>query len=112
MSDGARLHELWASALSDAANTLKGLVGSSGWVRVSSSNGGNGSLHKKGNVFRAVIEIDEGTCPGVDEWRALFSSPELRKEWDVMTDKVQVLEVLDPATRVVKTDYALGWPAK
>ncbi|CEL56375.1 hypothetical protein RSOLAG1IB_07761 [Rhizoctonia solani AG-1 IB] len=111
MSDGARLHELWASALSDAANTLKGLVGSSGWVRVSSSNGGNGSLHKKGNVFRAVIEIDEGTCPGVDEWRALFSSPELRKEWDVMTDKVQVLEVLDPATRVVKTDYALGWPA-
>ncbi|KAJ1306404.1 hypothetical protein OPQ81_007409 [Rhizoctonia solani] len=111
MSDGARLHELWASALSDAANTLKSLVGSSGWVRVSTSNGGNGSLHKKGNVFRAVIEIEEGGSPGIDEWRAVFSSPELRKEWDVMTDKVQVLEVLDPATRVVKTDYALGWPA-
>ncbi|KAG8690445.1 hypothetical protein FRC11_011535 [Ceratobasidium sp. 423] len=111
MSDGARLHELWASALSDAANTLKSLVGSSGWVRVSTNNGGNGSLHKKGNVFRAVIEIDEGGYPGIDEWRAVFSSPELRKEWDVMTDKVQVLEVLDPATRVVKTDYALGWPA-
>ncbi|CAE6470350.1 unnamed protein product [Rhizoctonia solani] len=111
MSDGARLHELWASALSDAASTLKSLVGSNGWVRVSTSNGGNGSLHKKGNVFRAVIEIDEGGCPGIDEWRAVFSSPELRKEWDVMTDKVQVLEVLDSATRVVKTDYALGWPA-
>ncbi|CAE6427256.1 unnamed protein product, partial [Rhizoctonia solani] len=111
MSDGARLHELWASALSDAATTLKGLVGSNGWVRVSTSNSGNGSLHKKGSVFRVVIEIDEGGCPGIDEWRAVFSSPELRKEWDVMTDKVQVLEVLDPATRVVKTDYALGWPA-
>ncbi|KAF8677671.1 START domain [Rhizoctonia solani] len=111
MSDGARLHELWASALSDAATTLKSLVGSNGWVRVSTSNGGNGSLHKKGNVFRAVMEIDEGGCPGVDEWRAIFSSPELRKEWDVMTDKVHVLEVLDPATRVIKTDYALGWPA-
>ncbi|KAH7326886.1 hypothetical protein B0J17DRAFT_710152 [Rhizoctonia solani] len=111
MSDGARLHELWASALSDAATTLKNLVGSNGWVRVSTSNGGNGSLHKKGNVFRAVIEIDEGACPGIDEWRAVFSSPEMRKEWDVMTDKVQVLEALDPATRVVKTDYALGWPA-
>ncbi|QRW16704.1 start domain-containing protein [Rhizoctonia solani] len=104
MSDGARLHELWASALSDAATTLKSLVGSNGWVRVSTSNGGNGSLHKKGNVFRAVMEIDEGGCPGVDEWRAIFSSPELRKEWDVMTDKVHVLEVLDPATRVIKTD--------
>ncbi|KAF8746771.1 START domain [Rhizoctonia solani] len=111
MSDGARLHELWASALSDAATTLKSLVGSNGWVRVSTSNGGNGSLHKKGNVFRAMMEIDEGRCPGVDEWRAIFSSPELRKEWDVMTDKVHVLEVLDPATRVIKTDYALGWPA-
>ncbi|KAB5592539.1 hypothetical protein CTheo_4006 [Ceratobasidium theobromae] len=111
MSDGARLHALWTSALSDAAATLKDLLGSNGWVRVNASNANNGSLHKKGNVLRAIIEIEEELHPGADDWRAVFSAPELRKEWDMMVDKVQVLEVLDPYTRVVKTDYALGWPA-
>jgi hypothetical protein len=81
-------------------------------VRVNASNANTGSLHKKGSVFRAVMEIEEEMHPGIDDWRAVFGSPELRKEWDMMVDKVQVLEVLDPNTRVIKTDYALGWPAK
>ncbi|QRV88538.1 start domain-containing protein [Ceratobasidium sp. AG-Ba] len=113
MSDGARLHELWATALDDASATLKTLAGtSSGWVRVGGT--GPASVHKKGAVLRVVQDIEgdeEAGIPDVDDWRAVFGSPELRKEWDGMVDKAQVLEVVDSNTRVSKTDYVLGWPA-
>ncbi|KAG8693421.1 hypothetical protein FRC08_009116 [Ceratobasidium sp. 394] len=113
MSDGARLHEGWASALDDAAATLRTLLGaSSGWVRV----GGTSpvTMHKKGSVLRVVLDVQgdpEAGIPSMEDWRAVFSVPELRKEWDPMVDKAQVLEVIDSSTRVSKTDYALGWPA-
>ncbi|KAG9089645.1 hypothetical protein FS749_001178 [Ceratobasidium sp. UAMH 11750] len=113
MSDGARLHEGWASALDDAVATLKTLLGtSSGWVRV----GGTSpvTMHKKGSVLRVVLDAEEDPeagIPSMEDWRAVFSVPELRKEWDPMVDKAQVLEVIDSSTRVSKTDYALGWPA-
>ncbi|KAG9087573.1 hypothetical protein FS749_002834 [Ceratobasidium sp. UAMH 11750] len=113
MSDGARLHEGWASALDDAAATLKTLLGaSSGWVKV----GGTSpvTMHKKGSVLRVVLDAEgdpEAGVPSMEDWRAVFSVPELRKEWDPMVDKAQVLEVIDSSTRVSKTDYALGWPA-
>ncbi|KAF8757832.1 START domain [Rhizoctonia solani] len=106
MSDGARLHELWASALSDAATTLKSLVGSNGWVRVSTSNGGNGSLHKKGNVFRAVMEIDEGGCPGVDEWRAIFSSPSYERN-GTPRDAITISRTVHDASTIIDISTSL-----
>ncbi|KAG8718152.1 hypothetical protein FRC09_013088 [Ceratobasidium sp. 395] len=71
-------------------------------------------MHKKGSVLRVVLDAEgdaEAGIPDVEDWRAVFGAPELRKEWDSLVDKAQVLEVLDSSTRVTKTDYALGWPA-
>jgi hypothetical protein len=100
--------------LEDAAGTLKTLLTtSSGWVRVSGT--GAAAMHKKGSMLRVVLDVEgdaDAGIPGVEDWRAAFGVPELRKEWDPMVDKAQLLEVLDSSTRVSKTDYALGWPAK
>ena len=103
-----RLHELWASALNDASSRLEELTKATGWTRVGPT------MHRKGAVLRAVIDVGGGDeqVPGIDDWRAVFGSPELRREWDPLVDKAQLLELLDPNTRVSKTDYALGWPAK
>jgi len=35
----------------------------------------------------------------------------VRGIWDKLVDKAAVIQVLDPQTRIVKTDFRLGWPA-
>ncbi|KAI0251479.1 hypothetical protein BJV78DRAFT_1361613 [Lactifluus subvellereus] len=37
---------------------------------------------------------------------------ELRQEWDPAVDGAVLLEMLDPTTRISKTNFTLGWPAK
>jgi hypothetical protein len=41
-----------------------------------------------------------------------LATPELRQEWDPAVDGAALLEMLDPTTRISKTNFTLGWPAK
>ena len=44
--------------------------------------------------------------------KAILATPELRKEWDPAVEKAQLLGMFDQATRIAKTNFTLGWPAR
>ena len=48
----------------------------------------------------------------LEPWRAVLTTPELRQEWDPAVDNAHLLEIFDRNTRISKTNYTLGWPAK
>ncbi|KAG9032644.1 hypothetical protein FRB95_001154 [Tulasnella sp. JGI-2019a] len=68
---------------------------------------------KGDDVLRVTLELPVEDGLGVLEtWKAVLTTPELRKEWDPTVDSAHVVETcFDPDTRIVKTDYRLGWPA-
>lgn len=95
---------------------------------------------KEGDVFRAVLDVQlapafprsssgpdpnsssssphptpasiSGSLASLDAWRAVLATPELRKEYDPAVQDGRIVEMFDPETRIAKTDFALGWPAK
>ncbi len=134
-----RLRQSWYSAL-DAAQTnfRQHLVShsASDWKRVHDPNSssptspkGKGKassvpqtsdviLHRKvtrsGNVYRAILDValGEDNPISLDSCKSVLASPELRKEWDPAVESAQLLEMCDQATRIVKTNFTLGWPAR
>ena len=68
---------------------------------------------KRGDLYRVMMDL-----PAVDgwqdleAWKAVFATPELRKDWDPSVESSSTLEMFDPLTRIVKTKFTLGWPAK
>ena len=48
----------------------------------------------------------------LEVWKAVLATPELRREWDPSVEGSSTLEMFDPFTRIVKTKFSLGWPAK
>lgn len=75
-------------------------------------------IHRKvtklGNVYRAILDValGEDDPTTLDSCKSVLASPELRKEWDPAVESSQLLEMCDQATRVVKTNFTLGWPAR
>jgi hypothetical protein len=79
----------------------------------------NIAIHRKAGkgedvAWRAVLEVPTGSEEGIslDAWKTVLATPELRKEWDPAVENAQLVEVLDPTTRVAKTMFTLGWPAR
>ncbi|GAA5849765.1 hypothetical protein JCM8547_000556 [Rhodosporidiobolus lusitaniae] len=65
-------------------------------------------------ILRAVGEvwIEEARADEVlERARAVLGTGEVRGMWDKLVEQQTTLELLDPQTRIVKTDYRLGWPA-
>lgn len=48
----------------------------------------------------------------LEAWKAVLTTPELRQEWDSAVEEAHVLELLDTSTRIAKTNFTLGWPAR
>ncbi|GAA5837944.1 hypothetical protein JCM9279_004073 [Rhodotorula babjevae] len=75
-------------------------------------------IHRKADkergadIIRAVAEI---ACDpdhlDLDALRAVLTTPEIRSHWDKLVDSASTISLLDPLTRILKTDYRLGWPA-
>lgn len=72
-----------------------------------------------GEVHRAVLDVTLGDddveslrLSQLNAWRAVLSTPEMRKEYDSAVQDGQILEMFDAETRISKLDFALGWPAK
>ncbi|EJD08542.1 uncharacterized protein FOMMEDRAFT_138304 [Fomitiporia mediterranea MF3/22] len=134
-SDGHKLQDAWANSLKDALTTFRTHLTSaqsSAWKRVplplrkNSSGSVKGKsprpdardvcVHRRttkaGDVYRVILEF-----PATDDtidlevWKAVLVTPELRGEWDPAVESAQVLEMFDPSTRIVKTNFTLGWPA-
>ncbi|WVO18047.1 hypothetical protein L204_105745 [Cryptococcus depauperatus] len=129
----------WRDALDSSLNYLKALLissSSSSWKPVSvasaSSNGSSSKLpkfsnglgtvlasdvlvhrrsDKYGDVYRAVAEVDCGSDISIDAFRGCLVTPETRRMWDCMVEEAVTLDFLDAHTRVIKTNYRLGWPS-
>ncbi|KAI0051015.1 hypothetical protein FA95DRAFT_422043 [Auriscalpium vulgare] len=137
MSDGASLRQAWYTALNDAQSGFRRLLTSPSspeWKRVpvpsdnalSNAKGKGRSsvpeladvvIHRKtvkseDAVYRVVLDIPVGDeqIP-LEAWKSVLTTPELRKEWDPAVESASLLEMLDPTTRVSKTNFTLGWPA-
>ena len=69
---------------------------------------------KGGTVYRAVLDVSVADEPRVtlEACKAVLSTPELRKEWDPAVEKAQLLEMFDQTTRIARTNFTLGWPAR
>lgn len=134
---GPSLRQAWYNALNDAQTSFRHLLTSSAspeWKRIplprestSSAKGkGRSSLpelsdvivHRRvakseDTIYRVVLDVPtvDDTIP-FDAWKSILATPELRKEWDPAVDGAVLLEMIDPTTRISKTNFSLGWPAK
>jgi hypothetical protein len=131
-----RLRQTWSSALNDAEAYFRQLLTSpsSEWRRIpnvgdSPSKKGKArvtaipdlsdvvvhrNLSKAGNtVYRLVLDVPTGDeLLSLEPWKAVLSTPELRQEWDPAVQEAHLLEMFDHTTRISKTNFSLGWPAK
>jgi hypothetical protein len=65
------------------------------------------------DVYRLVLDVPTGDEQvSLEPWGAVLTTPELRQEWDPSVNEAHLLEMFDHETRISKTNYALGWPAK
>ena len=65
------------------------------------------------NVYRVVLDVpatDEAAV--LDAWKAVITTPELRQDWDPAVEGAHLVEMFDHRTRISKTQFTLGWPAK
>ncbi|OBZ73923.1 hypothetical protein A0H81_06441 [Grifola frondosa] len=138
MLDGTRLRQSWYGALDDAQTHFRHLLtspSSSEWRRIPVSGDGSSSsvkgkarassvpeltdviIHRRANksgenVYRAVLDVPSTDAPiSLESWKSILATPELRREWDPAVEAAQILEMIDPATRVSKVNFRLGWPA-
>jgi hypothetical protein len=68
---------------------------------------------KGGDVYRVQLDVvlaPEDSIP-LDSWKSVLVTPEFRKEWDPTVESSTLIEMLDPTTRISKTNFTLGWPA-
>jgi hypothetical protein len=136
-----RLRQSWASALSKAEAQFRSLLvstSSSAWKRVplpasppqlgqkiGSNASGKGRamdtegivIHRRqtnrGDIMRIVLDVPlEASLADLDKWRAVLSTPEIRGDWDPAVEGSSLVEMFDWNTRIARTNYGLGWPAK
>ncbi|KIY53618.1 hypothetical protein FISHEDRAFT_55052 [Fistulina hepatica ATCC 64428] len=137
-SPDTRLKQTWLDALDESESFLRLLLSSpsSEWRRLSLSNDKSSLkkgkaratsvpelddvvVHRKtskhgggGDIYRLILDVpisDESSS--LDAWQNVLATPELRQEWDPAVEDACVVETLDQNTRVVKTNFTLGWPA-
>lgn len=76
------------------------------------------AVHRKSSksgedVYRMVLEVPSGEeIVSLEPWKSVLTTPELRQEWDPAVEDAHLLETFDRSTRISKTNYTLGWPAK
>lgn len=68
---------------------------------------------KDGDVIRVVLDIpSDSPVADLDKWRAVLATPDVRPEWDPSVENSNLVEMFDWNTRITRTSYTLGWPAK
>lgn len=65
------------------------------------------------DIYRLVLDVPTGEeLVSLEPWKAVLSTPELRQEWDPAVEEAHLVEMFDQTTRISKTNFTLGWPAK
>ena len=134
-----RRREAWLAALHSAETHFRTLVASasaSDWKRISTATSAGPTspgkargastvpdprdvmVHRKtgkagDDIYRAILDLPVGEgSTSLEPWKAVLTTPELRQEWDPVVQESHLLEVFDQSTRIYKTSFALGWPAR
>jgi hypothetical protein len=132
-----RLRQSWHAALTGAETYFRSLITSSSteWKRISTSSGTSSSVKgrtrratisdishvvvyrktTKGgeDIYKVVLDVPLGeSFVSLESWKAVLATPELRQEWDPAVEESHLVEVFDHTSRICKTNFALGWPAK
>lgn len=134
----SRLRQSWYSALNEAEAHFRELLSlpPAEWKRLSNSVDSLSTkqkgkakvsslpelsdvlLHRRStkgqdDVYRIVFDAPMGDEEvSLEPWKAVLTTPELRKEWDPAVDDAYLVEVFDHTSRICKTNYTLGWPSK
>ncbi len=73
------------------------------------------AVHRKSvkgpDIYRAVSEIAYEGSADLTALRAVLQTSETRPSWDRLVQSAELVEQLDPITRINKVHYRLGWPA-
>jgi hypothetical protein len=138
MSDGYRLRQSWQAALNDAEAHFRKLLASSqcsDWKRIANTGADSSSIKGKAraptipdlrdvvihrlsdksgeSIYRVLLDVPAGGDPlPLDHWKAVLSTPELRQDWDPAVEEAHLVEVFDQTSRIIRTNFTLGWPAK
>jgi len=133
-----RLRQTWSDALSTAESNFRQLLASyssNEWKHVplpqdapsplkgKSRASSNPDLtdvvvHRKPTksgeyVYRAALDVPiVDDTAAMESWKAIITTPELRQEWDPAVEGAHLVEMFDHRTRITKTKFTLGWPAK
>lgn len=68
---------------------------------------------KDGDVMRVVFDLPyESPVAELEKWKAILTTPDVRPEWDPSVETSSLVEMFDWDTRITRTNYTLGWPAK
>lgn len=71
------------------------------------------SVESGEDVYRLVLDVPAGEeAFSLEAWKAVLATPELRQEWDPAVEEAHLVEMFDQTTRISKTNFTLGWPAK
>ena len=131
------LRQSWSNALNDAETHFRQLLSSppNDWRRInipldpSPTKKGKArassipeltdvTVHRSArkaaeDTFRLIVDVPTGDdLVSLEPWKAVLATPELRQEWDPSVEDAHLLEMFDHATRISKTNFTLGWPAK
>lgn len=132
------LRQSWYKALNDAEGQFRQLLTSppTEWKRLTHSTDASAAKQKgkaRGSsipeltdvvvhrnstkpgddVYRMVLDVPTGDdYVSLEPWKAVLTTPELRQEWDPAVEDAHLIEMFDRNTRISKTNYTLGWPAK
>jgi hypothetical protein len=133
-----RMQESWRAALHSAETHFRNLIttsSTSDWKRISTSTSAGPNspakrvaaipdtrdviVHRKvgkagDDIYRIILDlpIGEGVPSFLEPWKVVLMTPELRQEWDPVVQESHLLEVFDESTRIYKTNFGLGWPAR
>lgn len=73
------------------------------------------AVHRKPSkgpdIYRAVTEVAYEGSADLVAFRSVLQTPETRACWDRLVQSAELVEQLDPITRINKVQYRLGWPA-
>ncbi|KAJ1026264.1 hypothetical protein NDA16_002351 [Ustilago loliicola] len=73
------------------------------------------AVHRRGSkgpdIYRAVSEVAYEGAADLTAFRSVLQTPETRASWDRLVQSAELVEQLDPITRINKVHYRLGWPA-
>ncbi|KAN0063733.1 hypothetical protein ACQY0O_003783 [Thecaphora frezii] len=66
---------------------------------------------KGADIYRAVADVPYEGQADLVPFQSLLQTPDARSLWDRLVDGGELIEQLDPNTRICKSNYRLGWPA-